>query len=524
MTVSAAEHATEAEQGVLGAVLLDNGAFAGVADVLTPGDFFAGEHRLIFSAIGALLREGTPADAITVFERLRSLGTADDCGGLAYLNELAQCVPSARNARVHAGIVRDRSRLRALAAAADEARTAALDPKGGDAASIAATLIERAADIAADPERGRWALPGTITPDEMHAARLSPRCIVENYLYADVGTLIAPGSTGKTTATLYEAVQIGLERPLWGLKVVTPGPVLIVTAEDRREYLVARLREICAALRLSPAETARVRDMVRIDDRTTSIRKLTAIVSDVVTGSGFAEEIVSGCKGFAPVLVQFDPMVSFGVGESRVNDAEQALIEAGRVICGGLDCATRYVHHSGKGSALDKRTDQYAGRGGSALPDGCRMVAVMASVDDAELHKATGERLGDGESAFRIERPKVSYAPPQRAAIYIRRRGYAFERLRVLDAVSSEDRAKAIGEQLARFIVAELQADRRYTRNTLEQLRPENLSRPEVRLGMAWLAAHGRLHDRDVIGADGKKPATGARTYLDADGEPKARR
>lgn len=286
-----------------------------------------------------------------------------------------------------------------------------------------------------------WTPPRPIGIDEMRDAQIAPRCIVENYLFADVATLIAPGSTGKTTMLLYESVCIVLGRMLWGLEVRGPGPVLIVTAEDRREFLVARLREIGRALRLSDADWRRVREGVLIDDMTARPRKLSAVVEDIVTPAGFAEEIVAGCKGagIAPAMIAFDPLVSFGVGEARVNDAEQGLIEAGRVIVSGLNCCVRFVHHTGKGPALDKRVDQYTGRGGSALADGARMVAVLAAVDAAELAKNVGLTLGEGESAFRIERPKLTYAPPQRAPLYVKRSGYAFDSTLPMSVQDRED-------------------------------------------------------------------------------------
>jgi regulatory protein RepA len=376
----------------------------------------------------------------------------------------------------------------------------------------------------------RWTLPPPISDDEMHAARLTPRCIVENYLYADVAALVAPGSTGKTTMTLYEAMCIVLGLPLWGLRVLTPGPVVIVTAEDRREFLVARMREIGKAMGLSDSQMKVVRELVRIDDRTTSIRRLTLVVHDSVMASDFASDLVAGCKaaGVAPALVQFDPMVSFGVGEARVNDAEHALIEAARIISNGLDCCARYVHHSGKANAREKTTDQYSGRGGSALADGCRMVAVMHTVDDAELLKATGEHLKREQSAFALDRPKLSYAPPQRTSIYVRRDGYSFEMLDVREPQSGDARARTIGEQLARFLESELSAGRRHTRHTLEDLKPDSLSRQDVRVGLAWLEASSLLCEVDVIGPDGKRPAKGARTYLQpmfaGTGEATARR
>lgn len=364
-----------------------------------------------------------------------------------------------------------------------------------------------------EAEAPAWCVPAAATPDEWTTARLAPRCIVENYLFADVASLIAPGSTGKTTMTLHEAACIVLGLPLWGLRVVTPGPVLIVTAEDRREFLVARLREICAAMGLTEAQTARVRELVRIDDRTAAtMRRLTAIVADVVSVSGFADAIVAGCRheGFAPVLVQFDPLVSFGIGEARVNDAEQGLIEAGRVITAGLDCCTRYVHHSGKANARDKAVDQYAGRGGSALSDGCRMVSVMQALTLEEADKLTGNALEDNESAFALWRPKVSYAPPQRNAIYVRRRGYGFRLMQVAPPKTDDQQAAADDDQMLRFLATQVADGMHFTRNTLEAARPASLSRDRARAAIARLLAKHRIEEADIE----PKPTNGARTYL----------
>lgn len=377
----------------------------------------------------------------------------------------------------------------------------------------------------AEPEAPAWALPPPISAAELRDSRLAPRVIVENYLHADVAALIGQGGTSKTSMSLHEAICIVLGRDLWGLEVKAPGPVLIVTAEDRREFLVARLRRMAEALDLSAAELAKVMDGVRIADFTGAVRRLTIVAGDVVEVAAFAHELVRGCIAaeFHPVLVQFDPMVSFGVGESRVNDAEQGLVHAARVIVAGLDCAVRFVHHTGKASARDRVQDQYAGRGGSALADGCRMVHVMTAADDAELQRATGESLAEGESAFMLSRPKMTYAPPQTAPIYIKRTGYRFARLRTLQAPSADERAATMGEQVARFIAAELHAGRQHTKNTIEQLRPENLSRNDVRAALAWLVARGRLTELPRLGPDGKRLATGARTYLvTSRGEPMA--
>ncbi|HSN31844.1 MAG TPA: replicative DNA helicase [Ideonella sp.] len=123
-------HSIEAEQSVLGGLLLDNLAWDRAADLLSDSDFYRHEHRLIYAAIGALVDASKPADVITVFEQLQSLGKAEDCGGLAYLNSLAQSVPSAANLRRYAEIVRERAILRKLVAASDEIATDAFNPQG----------------------------------------------------------------------------------------------------------------------------------------------------------------------------------------------------------------------------------------------------------------------------------------------------------------------------------------------------------------------------------------------------------
>lgn len=129
-------HSTEAEQSVLGGLLLDNLAWDRAADLLNASDFYRHEHRLIYQAISSLIAASKPADVITVFEALQSLGKAEDSGGLAYLNALAQSVPSAANVRRYAEIVRERAVLRKLIAASDDIATKAFNPQGKPVSQI----------------------------------------------------------------------------------------------------------------------------------------------------------------------------------------------------------------------------------------------------------------------------------------------------------------------------------------------------------------------------------------------------
>ena len=123
-------HSLEAEQSVLGGLLLDNAAWDRIVDILKESDIYREDHRLIFRHIGQLVSAGKPADVITVFESLQSVHKAADIGGVGYLNSLAQNVPSAANIRRYAELVRDRGILRKLIGIADEISSSAFNTKG----------------------------------------------------------------------------------------------------------------------------------------------------------------------------------------------------------------------------------------------------------------------------------------------------------------------------------------------------------------------------------------------------------
>lgn len=130
-------HSIESETSVLGGLMLDNRAWDSIADLLTEGDFYRYEHRLVFGAIAKLVNANKPADVITVWSTLQAAGKAGDIGGLEFLSSLAQFVPSAANMRRYAETVRERAVLRHLIAASDEIATSAFNPQGRAVAEIA---------------------------------------------------------------------------------------------------------------------------------------------------------------------------------------------------------------------------------------------------------------------------------------------------------------------------------------------------------------------------------------------------
>ena len=129
-------HSLEAEASVLGGLLLDNTAWDRVGDLLNENDFYRYEHRQVYAAIYALVSTSRPADVITVYEHLQSQGKTDEVGGLAYLNSLAQYVPSASNIRRYGEIVRERAILRKLVSVSDDIATQAFNTQGRQVSQI----------------------------------------------------------------------------------------------------------------------------------------------------------------------------------------------------------------------------------------------------------------------------------------------------------------------------------------------------------------------------------------------------
>lgn len=148
-------HSIEAEQSVLGGLLLDNAAWDRIADFLSEADFYRFDHRLIFQSIARLISATKPADVITVYEMLQVAGKAEEVGGLAYLNSLAQNTPSAANIRRYAEIVRERSVLRKLVTVADDIASAAFAPKGCEVRELLDEAESKVFAIAEEGSRGQ---------------------------------------------------------------------------------------------------------------------------------------------------------------------------------------------------------------------------------------------------------------------------------------------------------------------------------------------------------------------------------
>lgn len=193
-------HSIEAEQAVLGALLLDNAAWDRVGDILQEHDFYRLEHRAIWTAISSLINACKPADVITVRDELgRSKKGAEieAAGGLAYLNSLANSIPSARNARRYAEIVRDRSLRRTMIAAGDQIAALAWELEGEFSAQL-----NEAAELMASIDRRQ------VRKEPRDLAALSIRLI--DRVTALAQGEVAPAISGTGLAPLDRVLNGGL--------------------------------------------------------------------------------------------------------------------------------------------------------------------------------------------------------------------------------------------------------------------------------------------------------------------------
>jgi replicative DNA helicase len=148
-------HSIEAEQAVIGGLLLDNRAWEKIADKVTAADFYREEHRLIFSAIGNLEAKNQPFDAVTLSELLTNTNQLEQVGGLAYIGRLARETPSAANITAYADIVRERSILRQLIAIGTDIANDGYQPDGRESRELLESAEMRVFEIAEQEMRGR---------------------------------------------------------------------------------------------------------------------------------------------------------------------------------------------------------------------------------------------------------------------------------------------------------------------------------------------------------------------------------
>ncbi len=152
-------HSVDAEQAVLGGLMLDNSTWDAVADRITAEDFYRRDHQLIFAVIAELASRSEPLDAVTVAEQLERIDQLESGGGLDYLATLSRETPSAANIRAYADIVRERAQLRRLITVGGEITSNAFNTEGRSISELIDDAERRVFEIA---ESGRKAGSGFV--------------------------------------------------------------------------------------------------------------------------------------------------------------------------------------------------------------------------------------------------------------------------------------------------------------------------------------------------------------------------
>jgi replicative DNA helicase len=147
-------HSVEAEQSVIGALMLDNKTWDRIADRISEIDFYRTEHQLIFRVITELATQRSPFDVLTISEALKNINQLDNVGGDVYLFELAKNTPSAANIVAYADIVRERSVLRQLISIANDVASTAFNPEGRVSAELLDDAERKIFKIAEERTRG----------------------------------------------------------------------------------------------------------------------------------------------------------------------------------------------------------------------------------------------------------------------------------------------------------------------------------------------------------------------------------
>ena len=264
-------HSVEAEQSVLGGLLLENSAWERIADLISEQDFYRHDHRLIYRHIVKLLDRSKPADVVTVSESLESSQELTTVGGLAYLGALAQNTPSAANIRRYAEIVRDRAILRGLVEVGTAIADSAYSPMGRSASELldhAEGKVFEIAEAGARGQKGFIELPVLLTQVveriDMLFQRDNPSDITgipTGFADLDQKTSgLQPGdliivagrpSMGKTAFSLNIAENVALESGL---------PVAVFSMEMSGTQLVMRMMGSVGKLDQHKVRTGKLQD------------------------------------------------------------------------------------------------------------------------------------------------------------------------------------------------------------------------------------------------------------------------
>jgi replicative DNA helicase len=367
-------HSQEAESSVLGGLLLDNNSWDKVADLLAEADFYRYEHRLVFASINSLVNHSRPADVITVYEQMQSQGKAEEIGGLAYLNSLAQYVPSSANIRRYAEIVRERSILRKLVSISDEIATSALNTNGRAVTSILDEAEQKIFSIGEEGSRMRQGFQSMDNLVLQLIARVEEMSLNPNDITGvptgffdldrmtsgmqagDLIVLAARPSMGKTALAINIAEHVALKEDL---------PVAVFSMEMGASQLAIRIVGSIGRIDQSRLRTGKLREeeWPRLNETIEKLRTVSLSIDETpgLTTSELrasARRQARRCGKLGLVVVDYLQLMSgssSGDGENRATELGE--ISRGlKMLAKELQCPVIALSQLNRG--VEQRTDK----------------------------------------------------------------------------------------------------------------------------------------------------------------------
>lgn len=319
----------EAEQSVLGGLLIDPSAFGRIADLIGLGDFYAHHHRLVFAAIKALIGAGRPVDVLTVFDQLGA--QAEEVGGLQGLHDLAACVPSTANIVRYCEIVSERAAARALLERLDVARTRVI---AGE--SLAMVLDDAKVEIGriADQRRiGGSSRVQMLDLAELRAASMAVGWLVKHVVPSDsIGMMYGGSGTFKSFIALDMALHVAHGLPWMGRRT-EQGAVLYIAAEGGAG-LWGRI------------EAWHKQRNLRWEDIRTTFRVVPVALD--LTNDAWRVVEVAQSFGISFALVISDTFSqTFGGDENKANEVAAYFRELGTRWRALWHCSVLIIHHTG---------------------------------------------------------------------------------------------------------------------------------------------------------------------------------
>jgi hypothetical protein len=428
---NAPPHSTEAEQGVLGGLLLDNGAWPHAAELLSAQDFYRFEHRLIFSAIGQLIAAGQAADVLTVAAQLQALGMAEEAGGTAYLNALAASVPSAANVRRYAELVRERAQLRRLIAAADRIRSEAYET-GANAAQVQAHALEVFADAdAVAPNTFKDWPDGRITgcfdtepPDVQWSFR-------QRLLAGRGHVLPGIGGSSKTRVLYHLGTGSVLGHLPWDWEVSITGSAALFLTEDVAAQVHRVLHQI--GQQLNPAERRLLTERLRVYPLAGRRALLLELNGNALYETRVYDWLMRQLDALPKpvVFVGIDPAIGVSEGDELSQAHQRRLGELVDRIAIQSGASTMITAHAAKGIHQTEELGSHSARGGGAITDAVRAEYTLRNMTADEARRFRIEDRAERQLYVQLAATKGNELPPEAyTPVWLKRgRGGALEQV-----------------------------------------------------------------------------------------------